>query len=32
MIEAVEASLERLDTDYLDVLQIRRYDYDIPGD
>jgi len=30
IFEAVEASLKRLDVDYIDVLQIHRYDYDTP--
>jgi predicted oxidoreductase len=30
IFEAVEASLKRLDIDYIDVLQIHRYDYDTP--
>ena len=30
IFEAVEASLKRLDMDYIDVLQIHRYDYDTP--
>ena len=30
IFEAVEASLKRLETDYVDVLQIHRYDYDTP--
>lgn len=30
IFEAVEASLRRLETSYIDVLQIHRYDYDTP--
>lgn len=30
IFEAVEASLKRLGTEYIDVLQIHRYDYDTP--
>jgi aryl-alcohol dehydrogenase-like predicted oxidoreductase len=30
IFEAVDASLKRLGTDYIDVLQIHRYDYDTP--
>jgi aryl-alcohol dehydrogenase-like predicted oxidoreductase len=30
IFEAVEASLKRLEMDYIDVLQIHRYDYDTP--
>ena len=30
IFEAVDASLERLGMDYIDVLQIHRYDYDTP--
>jgi 1-deoxyxylulose-5-phosphate synthase len=30
IFEAVEASLKRLETDYVDVLQIHRYDYETP--
>ena len=30
IFEAVDASLKRLETDYIDVLQIHRYDYDTP--
>jgi len=30
IFEAVDASLERLGTDYIDVLQIHRYDYETP--
>jgi aryl-alcohol dehydrogenase-like predicted oxidoreductase len=30
IFEAVEASLERLGMDYVDVLQIHRYDYNTP--
>ena len=30
IFEAVEASLKRLGMDYIDVLQIHRYDYDTP--
>jgi aryl-alcohol dehydrogenase-like predicted oxidoreductase len=30
IFEAVEASLKRLEMDYVDVLQIHRYDYDTP--
>lgn len=30
IFEAVEASLKRLGMDYVDVLQIHRYDYDTP--
>lgn len=30
IFEAVEASLDRLGLDYIDVLQIHRYDYDTP--
>lgn len=30
IFDAVEASLKRLDVEYIDVLQIHRYDYDTP--
>ena len=30
IFEAVDASLKRLGTDYIDVLQIHRYDYTTP--
>ena len=30
IFEAVEASLKRLEMDYVDVLQIHRYDHDTP--
>jgi predicted aldo/keto reductase-like oxidoreductase len=30
IFEAVEASLKRLNMDYVDLLQIHRYDYDTP--
>jgi aryl-alcohol dehydrogenase-like predicted oxidoreductase len=30
IFEAVEASLKRLEMDYIDVLQIHRYDHDTP--
>jgi len=30
IFEALEASLKRLGTDYVDMLQIHRYDHDTP--
>jgi len=30
IFEAVEASLKRLQVDYVDMLQIHRYDHDTP--
>jgi aryl-alcohol dehydrogenase-like predicted oxidoreductase len=30
IFDAVDASLKRLGTDYIDLLQIHRYDYETP--
>jgi aryl-alcohol dehydrogenase-like predicted oxidoreductase len=30
ILEQVDASLRRLDTDYVDLLQIHRFDPDVP--